>query len=383
MNGRTDTQTGLSSPYVLIFSGVLSTLALITLPILIASIVDQFSWGVHHTGWLASADMSGSAVAGLFTLTRASRFRWKHVVLVGVILTVVANTLCLFQQEFVHLWLCRFLSGVGNGLVLTICFVGMCRSDSPDRAFGLYVFFQVVLQIILLRITPSYVDEYGLNVIYIFFIASALSVAVAIFVQADVCDRYFHSGFRLNRIKFPEMMALVALASYFLAPSAVWGYLETIGRDFSLSIAQVSGALSWASFGGVIGGYSVVYLSGLNRRLTFIGLGCCLSILSLFLLVNGNGYTEFLLAAIIFNFSWNFTFPFQMGLLADLSKNDYLIVLSLVVQLASLALGPVLISIITPAESESINYSGLFYLCICCYLLSFSLFVFSQKKHKE
>lgn len=370
-------------PFAFVCSGVLSTLALLTLPILVATIADQIHLNVQEIGWLASADMAGSALAALLIVLNIHRLALNKLVLAGLITVIWANALCFVAFEFWPLWWCRFFSGFGNGLVLTVCFIAMCRSADADKSFGLYAFFQVMLQIALLRVIPVFVGEYGVGLIYALFMVSALMVGAILLLRNSVSTGDLNSGFHLGQFSFPAKTALLAMACYFLAPSAVWGYLETIAEDFSLSLESTGRALSWASFAGAIGAYSVVLLSRYNRRLMFIGLGCGLSTLSLCLLVDGDGYLQYLTAASLFNFAWNFTFPFQMGVLASMGRNDGVIIVSLVVQLGSLALGPLILSGLSGQGASSINYVALLWLCIVCYILSFVLFRLSQTRFRQ
>ena len=58
-----------------------------------------------------------------------------------------------------------------------------------------------------------------------------------------------------------------------------------------------------------------------------------ISIVSVALLMDGSGMARFFIAASLFNFAWNATFPYQMGVLAQQDRTGAVAILSLLVQL--------------------------------------------------
>jgi predicted MFS family arabinose efflux permease len=168
---------------------------------------------------------------------------------------------------------------------------------------------------------------------------------------------------------------VIAQAIYFLAPGAVWGYLERIGQKFSLSLSQIGFALGASTFAGIAGALLVVLLGKRAPRGIAMAIGSALSIASVLLLMDGTGLTRYFIAAALFNFAWNATFPYQMGLLALLDRTGAVAILSLLVQLGGLAAGPLLASMLHPDE----GYAPILVACIGCYLVSLSLFRVSAR----
>ena len=58
-------------------TGVIATLVFLILPIMVSSIAEQFGWNEKQIGWLAAADMGGSALASLLLAGVISRLDWK------------------------------------------------------------------------------------------------------------------------------------------------------------------------------------------------------------------------------------------------------------------------------------------------------------------
>jgi hypothetical protein len=99
-------------------------------------------------------------------------------------------------------------------------------------------------------------------------------------------------------------------------------------------------------------------------------IGSGLSIAAVVMLMDGTGYSRYLTAASLFNFAWNATFPFQMGVLASLDRKGAVAILSLIVQLAGLAAGPLAASMLHPEQ----GYDTILLACIGCYVVSFLMF---------
>ena len=97
--------------------------------------------------------------------------------------------------------------------------------------------------------------------------------------------------------------------------------------------------------------------------------GTAVSVASMVLLMDGSGSLRYIVAAGLFNFAWNFTFPYQMGLLSTLDTTGSIAVPSLVAQLLGLSLGPALASLLLSGR----GYDGVLWACIGCYLASVPL----------
>lgn len=178
----------------------------------------------------------------------------------------------------------------------------------------------------------------------------------------------------------PSKWAIVALAAqaiYFLAPAAVWGYFESIGEAFSLNIVDVGRALGIASIAGIAGSAVVVVLGVRFDRMLCMGLGRLISVVAVVLLVDGSGFLWYLITASLFSFAWNYTFPYQMGVLALFDQFGSVAILSLVVQLIGLAFGPMLATFLLFGD----GYGVILWTCVACYIVSFIMFFLVNKRH--
>jgi len=364
----------------LLVAGVLSTVVLVTLPIFVAAMVAHFQWGAGEVGWLASADMMGSAIASLCAIPFIRRLPWRPAACAAIAVVVAGNLASVHADDLYSLMAARVIAGLGNGLLLSIAYVGLCRSRNPDQYFGLYTFSQLGLQAVLLSLLPSFLSRHGLNMLYEVLAAIAVGTLPLVLLFPRVApSRCGDPGCTAEvqprgRRQTNAALGLFAQGAYFLAPAAAWSYLERIGQSFSLTLDSIGQALSIASLTGIAGPLLVVALGVRAPRMTSMTLGTGLSVAAMALLMSGTGFVQFLVAACAFNFAWNFTFPYQMGLLAALDDSDAVPVLSLVVQLVALAVGPAIATFLHPES----GYRAILLACVGCYLVSLGIFRMSS-----
>ena len=377
--------TGARAAYALLVAGVASTLVLVSLPVFVGAMATQFGLDARQVGWLASADMAGSAAASLCFVPFIGRVRWRPTAIAALVTMIAANLLCTIATSLPNLLLMRALAGVGGGIVLSIAFVGLCRSEHPDRYFGIYVFAQLALQTVALAGFPALLETSGLDAI--FLVLGAVAAASLLLVPllpatlpAGSGEVAASLGMSSQAAVSPNAAAaLLAQGVYFLAPGAVWGYLERIGQGFGLSLTDVGFALGASTFAGMAGALLVVTVGSRAPRGMALAGGSLLSILAVVLLMDGSGLSRFLAAAALFNFAWNATFPYQMGLLASLDRTGAVAIFSLLVQVGGLALGPLIASMLHPER----GFDTLLLACIGAYVASLGLFALSVRMHGQ
>ena len=369
----------------LICAGVVATIVLVTMPVFVAGIVSSIGLGDKAVGWLASADMAGGAIACILVLPIIAGLKWHRVARIAIVCAVAGNLLSVLADSLATMMLIRVLTGFANGLLLAMVFVGLCHSCHPDRYFGIYVFAQLTLQVVLLAIFPGLISSFGMTGIFLFLAgASAMSMLLVSRFPETIRHRSTEvpltTAITGKRITLPggwAVVALLAQALYFLAPAAIWGYLEPIGGAFALDIGQVGHALSVASIAGIAGAAAVVVLGTRFDRLRSMGVGVLISLGGVPIWLYGTGFGWYLVAAILFSFAWNFTFPYQMGVLARFDQSGDVALTSLIVQLGGLAFGPMLASFLVTAD----GYNGILWASTVCYVAS--LFMFAAANHRS
>jgi len=362
-----------------ICTGVIGTLVFISLPIFVAGIAGQFGWSEREIGWLAAADMGGTALASLLISVLIARITWKKTIRLAIVCAIGGNLLSMAMASIGTLLLIRLLTGFSNGVMLAVVFVILTRSRHPDRYFGFYVLAQLGLQVVLLPMLPGIIADWGMYAVYMLFAAaSASSLLLLRYFPKQPADRPTNvPGEAAPATQQPRAWAFLALAAqglYFLAPAAIWAYFESIGETFKLSISTVGHALGLASLAGIAGALLVVVLGNRFSRSACMAVGTAVSMAAVWVLLHESGFTWFLLAAALVNLAWNYTFPYQMGTLALFDQHGAVAALSLVVQTFALSLGPMLASFLLADK----DFSVILWACQGCYLVSLLMFFLSS-----
>ena len=380
MRERRDMRSDIAT-LALLTAGVLSTLVLVGLPVFVGGIAGEFGWGDAERGWLASADMAGSALASLLVMRRIGSLDWRRATLLALVIVIAGNLGSILADNIRTLLAIRFTTGLGGGVVLSIAFTGLCHSRSPERYFGLYVLAQLGLQALLLTTLPALIAAGGMARVYVLFaaVAAASTALIPLFPRGLPGA----SGGADSRPVSPEgssgagaAIALTAQAIYFLAVAALWGYYEGIGITFGLDMAEIGGALAMSALAGIGGALAVILLgTRIPLAAALVG-GTAISIAAAWLLLDSGSHARFTASACLFNFAWNYTFPYQMGLLSRFDRNGAIPVTSLLVQLGGLAGGPAIAALVlTGAGYEPILAAG-----IAGYATSLALFLWSARR---
>jgi hypothetical protein len=362
----------------LIGTGVASTLVLMTLPVFVGGIVVGSGWGDFERGLVASADMAGSAIASLVVIGRVARLDWRRAARAGLAVATAGNLACMLVDSFMALMALmalRLVCGLGCGVVLSIAFTGLCHAPDPARQFGLYVLAQLLLQALLLAVLPDVIAVSGMRGVYVVF---AVTIALA-----GLLTWLLPAGIAAARVPDdPETssptpvaggarVALAGQAVYFLAMAALWTFYEGIGTASALGMDRIGDALAASAVAGLAGAGAAVLFGMRVQSLSALAAGTALSAAAALMLSGGTDALRFMVSACLFNFAWNFTFPYQMAILARFDRTGTIAVSSLLVQLGGLAIGPALAALLLVRAS----YEAMLAACTAMFVLGLALFL--------
>lgn len=324
--------------------GVLMTSVLVTLPILAAAMAHQVGGGDEAIGYLAAADMFGCAVACLAIARRLKRLDWRMVIRIALLGVVIGNLASIPLDTMPALLLARLFVGFCGGAALSVVFVALCHTPSPDRSFGIFVFLQLLLQAAALPIFALLYEHWGVQSLYGGLIALAL---IALLIVGYVPRGLTQEAVIAGEGSLPKhgawaAITVVALGIYFIAPAMIWAFFEPIGRRFDLDPLSIGSALGFSALAGIAGAGTVLLLAARLGRLPSMAIGIGLSMISLLPVYGGSGMPTFLLVTCVFNFAWNFTYPYLMGVIAHYDEAGEVAIYSLATQLLGLAGGPLI-----------------------------------------
>ena len=374
-NAAFESPTGLLSLTVI---GVLATSVLVTLPILAPAMSRSVDGGDSATGYLASADMLGSALASLVAVSIIRKFDWHRLVVVALAITMIGNLISVYATSLEPLLLVRLLTGLSNGAALSVVFVGLCHTSSPDRSFGIFVLVQLLLQAALLPLFSVLYETYGVTSLYLAMALLPLPALALVAWLPRALPEGSAAQSEAGAVEHRRGWAIASIAGlgiYFVAPAMIWAFFDPLGRRFDLSIIDIGTALGLSSLAGIAGAAAVLLIGERLPRMVLIATGIAISIIALLPIFDGRGYLAFLAVTCAFNFAWNFTYPYLMGVIAHYDRAGESAVQSLASQLLGMAAGPLLGSALLVSGYD---FTVMIWMALTILIVSLGLFIRSE-----
>jgi len=352
------------------FMGMTACASLAILPMLVGAIVDEIGLTGREAGFIAAADMSGAVISTLWVAFTINRWNWRYVIFTALSIMILGNLASVKADAFAPLFFARLLAGIGNGLTLSIAAAALAGTRNPDRNFGILVAGVCGFGAGLLMVMPPVLECWGVDAVFIGIAGFAIVGMFLIrFFPAFSTARDHESGSSRQIVIWWAAVGLTATLIFFIAQGAVWAYLERLGVSRGLTLETVAIGLAVSQVAAAAGAASVSWLSTRYGRAWPLFIGTACQVGSLVLLVSVITPIGFAIAASIFNFTWNFILPYQMGAMATVDPTGRVVVLTTVVQTIGLAVGPALAAIIITGG----NYVNAVWIGLFCSAFSFAI----------
>ena len=337
------------------------------MPIYVGALADSYGFDNRQLGWITSSELSGQAIAILLALAWIRQLSWRTMMLSAGLLLVTCNLLSIYADgAFTFLLFLRGLAGFAVGTVLAIGCTLLGDTAQADRNFGLLIGAEVFLQIILFALLPTYVADYGVNVIYFALALLALIVlplSLLIPEQGSRLDAADTSG--LPRFGLP-VLGLLGTVIFFAGIMLVWSFIERLGIAWGIEPAEIGEALSISGVISLAGALFAAALADRLGRLLPMLAGAAGILLSYWILATQASYWNFVLAASLLAVFWNFWLPYQMGAVAAVDIAGRYVVLIPFAQSLGVAVGPVIAGqILVDNNFVPLMYFSSLFLIVC------------------
>ncbi|MEM8985330.1 MAG: MFS transporter [Pseudomonadota bacterium] len=375
--------------FSVVLSGVIATLTLGALPVFVARLSETLALSLQQSGVLAAADLGGCTIGCVIALFIQRKMNWRRILVSAIAISASGSALSLFSTEFLSLIISRGVAGVGNGLIVALVFSALYASTNPDRNFGFYTFGQLITQALSISSFTYLVQIFDIGVIFIVLTCLSISL-LALTPFFPVSRKDVENGTSIEEhtaisigaapgaspLSAGAVISLIGLSIYFLGFAAIWAFLDPIGQNAELSVTEVGKTLGMASLIGILGPLAVMMTQPFFHRMVLLVIGTLLHTVSLIFLVQAGAVWGFMIGASLFIFSLNFVFPFQMGALSGFDKDGSIAVVSLILQLGCLSLGPVLGGIVYAKSGPSILLVGV----MVAFMTSIVLFLLGARR---
>ncbi|MBB6521258.1 MFS transporter [Pseudoteredinibacter isoporae] len=363
------------------------------LPAYLGALVSHGGYSASDAGVICALNLLGNALGVMWVSWRPSG-RIVPILLMGFCLEVIADILASVLEPGNGLPFLRLIAGVGGGLFTGVGFRMIAASNKTDAGFGLLILLQFLLGALLLDQLPPLVEAYGVRIIYLIFIACALLSTLAFFflslisksTNVEGSDLLFsrentQTGHppRKTLNKLQASLALLAIIAFEISASGVWAYAEQIASAWSISVEDTAGALAWGALAGIPGSFLVVLQGDRWGRLLPVVLAVLIAALSLFWLSGLSGSDSvFLIAMLVFNFSWAYVVPYMQAEQATLDETGQLATFGMSAVLLAIAYGPYLFSLFIASDGHQTALTVCLALLMACVLFTILLAYFKR-----
>lgn len=356
----------------IVILGMVNIAILYVAPVLIGAMVGVLGFSEAQAGYVISAELLGMLLATFPALYYVNRINWRKGIFFALTFMIFGGLFSASIETFQALFITRFLFGLAAGFSMAICLSIIGLTSDPDRTFGFWVTGQLVMGALGLFILPTLFPSSGFGFVYIL----TIPLIIILMFMLRFLPNHGREASR-NEEKNHQPLLLWAVAGllsifvYYVGQYGVWAYIDRIGSAIGLAPENIGEALGIATIIGIGGSLGAAILSTRFGRLLPITCGVIISIFSMTILLGDFNEFQFLVAACVFNFTFNFILPYLMACVAAVDMTGKLIILTSVSSSAGLAAGPALAALL----QETMSFDMVIIIGIILTALSFLLVI--------
>ncbi len=317
---------------------------MVSVPVLSTALFEMAGFSEEQVGRVWGADLGGLSFGAILSSVLVARVNRRHLILMGVILSVGANALCMVFTEYEQVMWLRAAAGVGSGIFTAVAVVTLGGTTNPVRAFNMLLFGFAISTALELHFLP----KLSMNEIYQFFIA--LAILCALFVRwiptrplnAEELAAQEEGEDRLEDWHVPRFLpviCLVAVCFTYINIGGYYTYIELAAHADGVAKDWIGPVLTWSSIFAIVGCVLAYFCSrfGLFKPL-FLSLFAMAAIVAML----SNGITNINVMVSLFGFMtlWTFVDVYQSAMLSHMDRRGSMVALLPSVQGFGQFIGP-------------------------------------------
>lgn len=328
--------------FISAYSAVLYTV-LLTAPVLAGKLTEQFALTPVQVGALFSAELGAFSLATIPAYLWLKRLNLRTATYLFTAVVVVGNLISGFLDDFGWLVAARVMTSLAAGSITVILLTLSGRTANPNRAFGLFVVFQLAMGALILAVFPTLYAGTGVAAIY-WTLAGLAAACVLVVPKIDgealrgSTSVPTYSGTRPPIATY--VIGMIAVLLFYIALSGVWAFMAQVSANAGIDLSATSLILSVATVAGIVSALLATVLGDTPRRRVYLRLGYLGMALSVGLLLGAPGLLRFAVAAVIFKFAWTLILPYLLSTLSGLGGTQVMNTTSLMIG-TGFAIGPI------------------------------------------
>jgi len=316
------------------------------LPSFVGALGDDLHLSTTRTGVLASADLTGIALATATAPWWLRRVSWRQTVLASLSTFLLTNLVCVGVHSFWPLLGLRVFAGLSAGVAFPIALAGIVDTARADRNTGLMVSLQVVFGAVGVYVIDEVRVAWRLDALYAFltvWLVAAL-LASARWYPENPGDRPTDDPIAWRSLAGRGSLVAAGAGLYFLMIGAVWGYLEGIAREAGLSLEQTGTALGAGYAVSLLGSGAAAWFGLRFGRSRPLIVSAFVQVTSLALLTRLGHYADpvvaFYVINAVFQIVWSFVIAYFIIIFNDVDASGRFVAVYGTATHLTLAVGP-------------------------------------------
>lgn len=366
----------------LITLGVMGVMHFLILPLFVGVVTEEWSLTTRQTGFLAASDLIGSSLSAIAAVVWVRRLDWRKLASISIAVIIGGNALSVFVDNYGLLLFVRCMTGLGEGMAVSLSLAGLGDTRNPERSFGFYLSTLTLSGGLVLMGLPALLSMWGVDAIYWGLAALGAFIFPMIWFWVPAPQHAADSASRQPlRFSPRPVLGLAGVFVYFVGSGAVWAYLERMGQAQGHSLNFIGLAIALHLIVAFTGSLVAAWLDvrfGRLIPLTIATVGGALALVPLFAIPTAWSYAG---SVILLGFFWNFIFPYHAGTVSHADTSRRLIVMINPMYALGSAVGPLVGALFLTGD----NYVVLGYFCAVAGVVSLLLFypIVRQNREKE
>lgn len=189
-------------------------------------------WAPTQLGVVAAIELAGLAGGSLSGLYWQTRWRWRRVALLSLIVGIACNAACMVVKNYTEVCVLRALVGVSGGLLTALYSAMLANSRSPGRIIAVTTFIQIGVEAAFMFSSTSVFERLGSSGLFI--LMAALFAALLPFLSflppawpsGSAATQARHTA-RGARRAYPLLFSFIP---FIVVQSGVYTFLGEFGR---------------------------------------------------------------------------------------------------------------------------------------------------------
>jgi len=374
---------GWRSISIALFMALVGYTVMVSVPVLSTALVEKVGFTEVQVGRIWGADLGGLSIGAILAALFVARVNRRILVMLGVVLSIAANALCIVFVEYeAVLWL-RVAAGIGSGIFTAVAVVSLGGTTKPVRAFNMLLFGFAFSTAAELHMLP----KLSMNEIYLFFIG--LAVVCALFIRWIPTRPSSAEEIELQEVDdvedwhVPRIMPVICLTAVcftYINIGGYYTYIELAAHADGIAEEWIGPVLTWSSIFAIVGCVIAYFCArfGLFKPLfvSLLAMTACVIMLS-------GGITNINVMVSLFSFMtlWTFVDVYQSAMMAHMDRGGSLVALLPSVQGFGQFVGPnVSASVLDAGLGYSIMFIVSGSMALVAMLLYIGVFIYMHRR---